>query len=195
MSPPRLIVVGGPNGCGKTTFARAYAAREGLAYLGADEIAARLSPDDPYAARIAAGRAFGQELTQAIGARRSIVVESTLSGGSFVRYVQAAKAGGYSVKLIFVFLNSPEHCVRRIAERVAQGGHDIPVVDVRRRYGRAITLFWKSYCPIADDWMLIDNGGEAFVRIASGRVGTLTIYNEDVWRQFLALVEKGEDEK
>jgi predicted ABC-type ATPase len=37
--PPRLVVVGGPNGCGKTTFAKFYAHDESLPYLGADDIA------------------------------------------------------------------------------------------------------------------------------------------------------------
>ena len=54
---PRLVVVGGPNGSGKTTFARQYARSEGLPYLGADDIAYQLSPDDPAKVRVTAGRA------------------------------------------------------------------------------------------------------------------------------------------
>ncbi|RYG49608.1 Zeta toxin family protein [bacterium] len=180
----RLVIVGGPNGCGKTTFARAYSEVEGLIYLGADDVAARLSPDDPQAARVTAGRIFGRELSQALAAGSSLVVESTLSGGSFARYIEHARVKGYAVELVFVFLDSPELCVERIAERVAQGGHEVPEVDVRRRYIRSLSRFRTEYRALADDWLLIDNSGGSFVRVASGDENSETVYDEEVWQKF-----------
>jgi predicted ABC-type ATPase len=75
-APLRLVVVGGPNGAGKTTLARAYAAAHGLRYLGADDLAAHLAPQDPASARVAAARGFSRALRQAIAARESLVIES-----------------------------------------------------------------------------------------------------------------------
>lgn len=178
---PRLVVVGGPNGSGKTTFARKYAEIEGLAYLGADDIAVRLSPEDPQEARVRAGRVFAQELSRALDAGASLVVESTLSGGSFTRYLSRARKNGYAVKLVFVFLSSPELCLERIAARVARGEHNVPEADVRRRYGRSLRRFWRDYRGLADDWLLLDNSGGAIVQVASGSGGGTTIHDEEVW--------------
>jgi predicted ABC-type ATPase len=129
---PRLVVVGGPNGSGKTTFARSYAVDQGLPYLGADDIAFALAPADPASVRVSAGREFSRRLAEMLAAQRSVVIESTLAGGSLARSVAAAKAMGYEVMIVFVFLDSVALCLRRIAERVAQGGAGWPRCTRRR---------------------------------------------------------------
>ncbi len=80
---PQLLIVGGPNGSGKTTVAMQYATAEGIPYIGADAIAASLSPRDPTSARVEAGRQFVQFVDDSIAGKRSCVVESTLSGRLF----------------------------------------------------------------------------------------------------------------
>lgn len=62
LDKPQLLIVGGPNGSGKTTVAMKYATAEGIPYIGADAIAASLAPDDPTSARIEAGRQFIQSV-------------------------------------------------------------------------------------------------------------------------------------
>ena len=62
MSERRLVIVGGPNGSGKSTFAEEYVHRFGMAYLGADAIAAELAPHDPLSVRVAAGKQFERRL-------------------------------------------------------------------------------------------------------------------------------------
>ena len=66
MEPPRLIVIGGANGSGKTTLAREYISVEGLPYLGADQIAYELKPDDVESVALEAGRLFIQKIAEAI---------------------------------------------------------------------------------------------------------------------------------
>jgi len=67
---------------------------------------------------------------------------------------------GYIVKLIFLRLNSADDAVSRVAQRVRQGGHDIPEATIRRRYEKGIFNFSKTYAPIVDSWMLYDNSGD-----------------------------------
>lgn len=168
MTERRLVIVGGPNGSGKSTFAEEYVQRFGLEYLGADAIAAELAPQDPFSVRVEAGKQFVRRLTAAIKAGHSRVVESTLSGKGLERHIQAAHAQGYEVIMVFVTLDSPELCIARIRERVAQGGHFVPDDDVRRRFYRARQLFWTHYRPLADNWQLFSNTGEGFDLLAAG---------------------------
>lgn len=187
---PRLVVVGGPNGSGKTTFARSYAVDQGLPYLGADDIAFALAPADPASVRVGAGREFSRRLAEMLAAQRSVVIESTLAGGSLARSVAAAKAMGYEVTIVFVFLDSVALCLRRIAERVAQGGHDVPEDDVRRRFGRVFPVFWQRYRPLADRCMVVFNGGESFSVVAQAEGASWSVFDNDMWARFQSLLEK-----
>jgi len=64
--------------------------------------------------------------------------------------MQQAKQKGYEINLIFVSVNSVDTNIRRVAERVIQGGHNVPEEDIRRRYERSL-----ANLPIA--LQLIDN--------------------------------------
>ncbi|QEM99761.1 Zeta toxin family protein [Sphaerotilus sulfidivorans] len=184
--PPRLVVVGGPNGAGKTTLACAYADAHGLRYLGADDIAAQLSPQDPAAARVAAARGFSRALRQAVAAGESLVVESTLSGGSLGAHLAAARQAGYALTLVMVYLDSVELCLRRVAQRVAAGGHDVPEADVRRRYGRSLQQFLARYRLLADDWLVVFNGEAGYVTVAEGSGGQMaSVLDEARWAQLI----------
>jgi predicted ABC-type ATPase len=184
----RLVLVGGPNGAGKTTFAKLYARSEGLPYLGADDIAFQLSPDDPARVRVAAGREFSRQLAAALQASESLVIESTLAGASLSRSLAKARERGYEITLVFVFLDSAELCLRRITERVAQGGHDVPEEDVRRRFLRAAPVFWQQYRPLAHQCMVVFNGGESFLVVAESVDDQWEVYDEQMWAAFQALL-------
>lgn len=189
MSERRLVIVGGPNGSGKSTFAEEYVHRFGMAYLGADAIAAELAPHDPLSVRVAAGKQFVRRLSAAIEAGESRVVESTLSGQGLERHIQAARAQGYEVIMVFVTLDSPELCMARIRERVAQGGHFVPDDDVRRRFGRARRLFWTHYRLQADNWQLFSNTGEGFDLLAAGSGETVVEAAPDALAAFVSSLE------
>lgn len=74
---------------------------------------------------------------------------------------------GYRIEIAFVFLDSADACVARVAERVRRGGHDVPEDDVRRRFTRSLRNFWTTYREIADLWSMLYNVGSGYVEVAS----------------------------
>ena len=117
MQQPSLIVVGGANGSGKTTFARQLVAEKNLRYLGADDIAYELDPKKPEARAIEAARLFSQRLKAGLRRGESLVVVSTLAGLSLKKYIEAARRRNFAVSVLFVYLDSAELCIRRVAAR------------------------------------------------------------------------------
>ncbi len=162
MRTPRCIVIAGPNGAGKTTFAREFLpqGRGVLNFVNADLIAAGLSPLRPPLAARAAGRLVLAELDRLAAARADFAFESTLSGKGYVERLRQWKSGGYHIEIVFLQLSSPQLAFKRIATRVAQGGHDVPRADVVRRFARGLANFENLYQTLADSWELYDNSAE-----------------------------------
>jgi len=158
---PKVIVIAGPNGAGKTTFARQFLPREAgcPVFVNADLIAAGLAPFAPETAAARAGRLMLQELARHFAARQSFAFETTLAGRGYVSHIRAWQAAGYRVKLLFLQLDSPEAAVARVAQRVLQGGHDIPQETIRRGFAAGRENFERLYAPLVDSWALYDNAG------------------------------------
>ncbi|HSF41022.1 MAG TPA: AAA family ATPase [Thermoanaerobaculia bacterium] len=184
-----LVIVGGPNGSGKTTFARNYLRLRPMIYLSADDIAARISPQQPERARIEAGREFIQRAHELIHAGKEFLIESTLSGRSLQRLIQEAKRHDYTIEIIFIFLESPNICLKRIRERVSRGGHDVPEEDVRRRFSRSKRNFWQIYRHEADYWHLFYNAESSLPTAALGRKGLCKSADEELLSIFLQDME------
>lgn len=159
---PRIFIIAGPNGAGKTTFAKEYLPNEAdcPAFVNADLIAAGLSPFDPAKAAIAAGRMMLNELSRHADKKDSFAFETTLSGTIYSRMIPEWQRSGYVVKLIFLMLNSADDAVNRVAQRVRQGGHDIPEKTIRRRFAKGMSNFYGLYAPIVNSWTLYDNSGD-----------------------------------
>lgn len=192
MTPKELIVVGGPNGAGKTTFADEYVAHHGCNYIGADAIAAQISPDDPANAQIAASREFLRQIDAAIADSDSFVVESTLSGRTFRRFFNDAKTAGFEITVVYLFLDSADTCVDRVNERVQKGGHNVPENDIRRRFSRSVRNFWSMYRPLADHWLLIYNSGNQPQDVAVGTPNDISIRDADLYSEFQNLIDSDE---
>ncbi|MDP2137861.1 MAG: zeta toxin family protein [Candidatus Didemnitutus sp.] len=155
---PLCVIIAGPNGAGKTTFAREFLPREGgiVHFVNADLIAAGLSPLKPAIANLHASRVFLSELDRLAGARVDFSFETTLSGRAYVERIKRWKAGGYRIEIVYLQLASPEIALKRIAARVKEGGHDVPAVDVRRRFIRSWRNFEAVYGPLCHAWWLYD---------------------------------------
>ena len=151
MSPEsvkKIFIIAGPNGAGKTTFAREFLPDEAgcLQFVNADLIAAGLSPFAPEAAAFQAGRLMLTQIADHVAHGRSFALETTLSGL------------GYAVSLHFLALPNPEVAIERVAQRVRQGGHNIPEAVIRRRFASGKANLAR-YCALVDDWDVYDNSG------------------------------------
>ena len=186
ITQPKLFLVGGPNGAGKSTFAHKFLAENpDYIFLNADEIARQINPNDVYEARFQAGREFLARMTLLRDRQANLVVESTLSGLSLLQQIRLFIEAGYYINLTYVFLTGPELSVSRVAGRVLQGGHDVPVADIFRRFGRSKKNFWNNYRLLADEWQLILNSETGFVKIAQVQQRNLSVFDRPVFINFV----------
>ena len=157
----KIVIIAGPNGAGKTTFAREFLPIDARLpiFVNADLIAAGLSPFDPDAAAMRAGRLMLKEIDDHAAAGRSFAFETTLSGHTYLRRIDAWRADGFGVKLIFLALGSPEEAIARVAMRVRQGGHDVAPDVIRRRFASGLRNFLEVYRNRVDHWQWFDNSG------------------------------------
>ena len=169
----RLDLIAGPNGAGKTTLYQRVIrpARPGLPFVNADLIARDRFPGDESANAYEAARIAARARQALIDARLDFCTETVFSHASKVELVTTATAAGYDVVLHVVMI-PPELSSRRVASRVAAGGHDVPTGKLVSRYQRlwplvAVaarhcyrTLFWNNAA---------DNGP---FEVASYRYGT-----------------------
>ncbi len=165
---PQLFILAGCNGAGKTTAAYTLLPHI-LAiknFVNADEIARGLSPFDVESVAFEAGRIMLQRIDYLLANRLNLVIETTLSSRSYVQTIGRAKAAGYVVNLLYVWLESPELARQRVAFRVAAGGHNIPSDVIDRRYRRSIQNLLKLYLPICDRSTIVDNSSSELRPVA-----------------------------
>ncbi len=191
--PKELLIVAGPNGSGKTTFALGCVAQRAVAYLSADAIAGELAPEDPTSARIQAGRRFLTEVNDRLSGSESLVIETTLSGVGFRRILAKASRAGFVSSIVYICLDSPETCVARVEERARKGGHFVPPDDVRRRFRRSIRNFWTVYRQMADSWVIVYNGSGQFQNVAAGSATSLSVRDSDLFTGFLSQMQVSND--
>jgi predicted ABC-type ATPase len=166
----KIIIIAGPNGVGKTTFARAFLPAEaGLPrFINADLIAAGLAPFAPETAAIKAGRLMLEEIERCARQGISFSFETTFSGLGYLRHIERWRAQGYRVSLFFLSLPDVETAIARVAERVRQGGHDVPEAVIRRRFVTGWQNFRRRYKQAVDDWALYDNVGSSPIMLEWG---------------------------
>ena len=166
----KIIIIAGPNGAGKTTFALEHLPREAACptFVNADLIAAGLSPFQPEAALFRAGRLMLEEIKNHMQQRRSFAFETTLSGLGHARMIPRWRSDGYTVKLIFLSLATPEEAIKRVELRVRQGGHHVPPEVIRRRFASGLKNFQNMYRHIVDYWQWFDNSGHTLILVDEG---------------------------
>jgi predicted ABC-type ATPase len=142
MRKPVLIVVAGPNGSGKTSTTRLVIKHEWAeqcAYINPDEIAQSKFGDwnDVNAVRQAVEycESWREQLLQE---RKDFIFETVLSSDGKVDFLQRAKEAGYFISMFFICTESPTINAARIANRVMEGGHDVPINKIISRHEKAI---------------------------------------------------------
>jgi predicted ABC-type ATPase len=166
---PIVVILGGPNGAGKTTGALTILPQELRIphFVNADLIARGLSPLDPTLADFDAARIMLERIRKLREHRENFALETTLASKSLVPFLRECKMVGYETRLIFVALDSPETAIRRVAIRVAKGGHDIPEETIRRRFFRGLRNFFGMYCDEVDYWTLLDNSRDTLKTVVA----------------------------
>jgi len=156
---PTLFIIAGPNGVGKTTFADRYLPDEAkqLEFVNADLIARGLSPYDPEAAAMEAGRIALTRIRELIASRTGFTWETTMSGKTAVVWLRQAREAGYVLKAYFLWVRNSETTIRRIRQRVVEGGHAISEDVSRRRFFKTIQNFFTIYRPLMTSWKLYEN--------------------------------------
>lgn len=155
----RILIIAGPNGAGKTTFAREFLPNEADCpiFVNADLIAAGLSPFAPELAVLRAGRLMLEQIAEHVRLQQSFAFETTLSGLAYAKHIPEWRQIGYWVELFFLALPHADMAVARVAERVKQGGHDVPEKTIRRRFASGRRNFENIYRGLVDAWAMYDN--------------------------------------
>lgn len=142
MKKPTLIVVCGPNGSGKTSITKKILKHDWLdncTYINPDEIARDIFGDwnSPNAIKQAAN--YAEKLREELLLNKSsLIFETVLSGPDKIDFILKAKNLGYFIRIFFVCTDSPTINAARIANRVIQGGHDVPIPKIISRYSKSI---------------------------------------------------------
>ena len=141
-----------------------------------------------YRKHFAAARAAGYHVVlsrfeQFIREKRDFCLETTLSGRTYRKHFAAARAAGYHVRLDFLLLPDVEDSIRRVADRVDQGGHNVPLEDLRRRFSVGVQNLFNIYQQVIDTWSLYDNGTHIPVPLAYGTANDLTIVAEAAFQK------------
>ena len=186
---PDLYIIAGCNGAGKTTASYTILPEilNCKEFVNADNIAAGISPLNPESVAIEAGRIMLNRVAALMDERADFAFETTLSTRSYVSLVKKAREMGYKTTLLYFWLDSPETAYRRVAKRVSEGGHNIPIEVIERRYYRGIWNLINLYTTVCDKWMVMNNVEVPSQLVAhGGRELANVIINNDIWKVILA---------
>lgn len=180
-------IIAGPNGAGKTTFALEYLPKVAhcAQFVNADLIAAGLSPLAPERELIAASRIFLNEIEENIKRRENFALETTLSGRSYLRLINRLQREGWRMELIYLALPNVSMSKMRVAERVAHGGHNIPLRDIERRFSRSLDNLIKVFSYEADRCLCFMNDGKSPILVFEQRGSSRDILHEVYYQKLL----------
>lgn len=169
---PQLVVLAGPNGAGKSTFYDAFLSESELLFLNADLFAAETGVDSFDAARI-----LDETRARMIQDRIGFITETVFSDphGAKLAMLQMAIEAGYEVTLIYIGVSSTDLLARRVDQRIARGGHDVPRDRIASRFERSLRNL-KSALSLVTTVKLYDNSDadESYRHVATFDQGSLT---------------------
>ena len=178
----QLYIIAGCNGAGKTTasFTILPEVLHCKEFINADEIAKGLSPFQPESVAMQAGRIMLARMDELLQKGETFAFETTLATKSYKQKIEWAQANGYEVTLLFFWLDSPNMAKKRVAQRVAEGGHSIPSETIERRYHNGIANLFAIYIDMVDICYIFDNSeGRKELIAQKERHKDIVIYNND----------------
>ena len=192
MTHPNLYIIAGPNGAGKTTASYTLLPEmlDCINFVNADEIARGLSPFSPETVDAQAARIMLARIDELLAQKADFAIETTLATRSYVQLVKRAQEKGYRVHLLFFCLESPEQAIQRVAQRVKEGGHNIPEDTIRRRFQLGISNLINLFIPICDTVHIWNNTLKArLIAEKTEEQVEFTILDKHLWTQICKYYE------
>ncbi|MDR3188324.1 MAG: zeta toxin family protein [Prevotellaceae bacterium] len=163
MEKPKLLIVAGPNGTGKTSVTGKILKHiwiEGCEYINPDNIARDMFGDwNSPEAVMKAARYSTEKREDCIANKRSLIFETVLSAHDKISFIRRAKQQGYFIRLFYIGTSSPQINVERIIRRVMNGGHNVPAEKIISRYYKSISNC-AILAPAVDRLYVYDNSAE-----------------------------------
>ena len=192
----KIYIIAGCNGAGKTTasFTLLPQILKCKEFVNADEIAKGLSPFQPEKVAFAAGRLMLNRIDELVIQKINFAFETTLATKSYKNKILFAKQRGYHIILLFYWLSDSELAIKRVKQRVKEGGHNIESEVIKRRYLNGIRNFFDIYLEIVDEILLFDNSDNKLDLIAEKKNNSseLTVYNTDKYILFKKYHDQGQ---
>ena len=182
---PNLYIISGCNGAGKTTasFTILPEMLECKEFVNADEIAKGLSPFQPESVSFHAGRIMVARIDELLNSGVDFAFETTLTTLSYLNTIKAAKEKGYSINLLYFWLNDVNLAIERVKIRVSEGGHNIPEETIRRRYFRGIYNLSNRFIGLCDFWIVINNSSRPYTFVADGQgLKEINVHDDIIWQ-------------
>ena len=190
---PEMIVVAGPNGSGKTSVTKKllhHEWTEGTMYINPDEIAQDIFGDWNSQEAVYKAAKYSERLRErCLAERTSFVFETVMSSPEKVDFIIRAKKAGFFIRIFYISTNHPSINASRIAKRVMQGGHDVPISKIISRYYKSIANC-KIISSLVDRLYVYDNsidGADASLqfRMTKGQVVKTYVAQVSSWAQEL----------
>ena len=190
---PKLIIIAGPNGSGKTTITEQLLSHEWgdeCIYINPDNIARDKFGDwNSEDAVLKAAKFATEQRYRLLDNGKSVVFETVLSSDEKLEYIKKAKEAGYFIRVFFVCTESPSINAARIAGRYMEGGHSVPIEKIVSRYGKSI-VNCKRLAMLVDRLYVYDNSIEnqparLLFLIADGKIIKQYLQNLPRWAEIL----------
>ena len=163
-SIPRIYVLAGTNGAGKSSIGGAMLMYQGVNYFNPDDAAALIVNANPgielTKAQSVAWHEGTRLLERAIAERLDYAFETTLGGSTITGLLNKAIASRMEVRIWYVGLDNVERNIIRVRARAARGGHDIPDERIRQRYVHSV-LNLIRLMPKLSELRVYDNSADA----------------------------------
>lgn len=193
MHRPELIIIAGPNGSGKTSVTQRFLHHEwaeGTIYINPDDIAKEKYGDwNSREAIISAANYCAQWREQCLAEKKSFVFETVMSAEDKIDFIIRAKESGFFIRLFFISTSHPSINASRIARRVMEGGHDVPIPKIVSRYNKSIENC-RTIVPVVDRLYVYDNsidGQDARIqfRLTNGELAKMYVEDVPEWAQII----------
>lgn len=190
---PVLIVIAGPNGSGKTSVTSKILLHKWLEnseYINPDNVARDVFGDwNNQNAVIKAANYCNDWREKCLIGRRNHIFETVMSANDKVDYILRAKEAGFFIRLFFVSTESPTINAKRVAKRVLNGGHDVPIPKIISRYDKSIANC-RILSSVVDRLYVYDNSiedaeAQLLFRLSNGELIKRYVDDLPIWATLL----------